>query len=1607
MGFLRSKTNSTQTNRPVGYRPQTSLSGSPVPLLWGTNRVPGNVLWTGRLFATPVKQSGKGGKSGGKGGQQQYDYTSSIIIGLCEGPVSHIRSGWVDQTVLTDMTSSEPYFLSSTTVTPAHAATFHEPLGATVAQSYSVVANDYGSPGSVTYSGTQQAVLEQVSGTPGPGQYSVNPTTGVHTFNAAQVGSTVTIYYTWLQPNINGNSQQVTEALDLTLFPGAQGQAVWGYLSSTYPSQAIGYSGISYLAGQDIDLGTSAIYSNYNFELAGQRTGGAGRLDAEIHEVIQDFLTNPYYGCGFPSGNLGSLTELQNYCGANGLFISPFLQTQQAAADWLTEWLSVANAEAFFSEGLLKFRSYGDKTAVGNGFTFTPNNQPIYDLDDDDFISEASADGPIEMNRPSARDAYNWIQIEWLNRGNAYTPETCSDWNEDAIRKYGLRPEGVQTFHSICEHSVAMLTAATRLQRIGFVRNTYTFRLGWQYCLLEPMDLVTITDPYLGLTTYPVRILSLEEDDQGVITVTAEDFPWGTATPTLHPKQVTKSFGPGYYADPGNVNAPVFFEATAQMTQDVGYELLIALSGGANWGGCTVWESVDNTTYTEIGRQSTPTAMGVLTASLAAVSDPDTGSTLSVDLTESRGQLSGYTQAQADKFQSLILVDQEIMAYETATLTGSYSYNLTYLRRGLYGSPVQAHAVGASFVFLGPACFPWVYDAADVGVLHYFKFTSFNTAGQREQSLSEVTAYQFRITSPRAPYPLKDTTTAPVSGDVLFAASTFGLTQTYTTTTDNAAIAEADVIVSLPPKSIPSKVTTPPVISNAVVSSTGGTIAGGQTLLFALTALDSATGETTISNALLVTIPAGTNTNTVTVSITWGSGAISGNVYAGPDEARLRWQEQIGSTPSTWAITSYAPTGYGPPDAQFDHLAAWYTESFHGGVVGDNLAAVSGTLITLGAGVTLGVNQFAGYTLSVAASFNEANPVPIADTTIVSNTANTLTVSPDISAVISPNDVFYIRTKPQSVTANSFSDPNFVNFFAPSGLTVHQERGRIAWVIAGKGAGQRKAIADNTATTITLSENWDINPDSTSVIIIVSSTWSPLQHTQSYPLANYANWNTLTIPVRMPNLTGYSAVVQVFTVDALGITSDPAVSPFRELYLLGSAGGNTSVVPPGNVTLVGLPTLSALPASAQGVVNVQVTIPYTPPSPLGTFEALFVYLFAPDDITGDAIGGTGGTGPTGSPNSVMAGGLIVAADSSQYAVASSVSPASKGVLVDKLGYDPANLLISFSYPMPAAAQTWRLYAVSASPTVQNALVKADQPSPTPNVAFVVDPAVIGSGGSTGVSGAEYAPNALTLNLLPGSPFYGVDAGGQSGWQFGITWTNSVSDPLYSKLGGYDVILQGPDGKLKALNTVQRSGGVQNASQPEYISPVLPIPANPNSVYTIYLLPMDWNRNVNTLTPATAFCQVTVSFPSGSSGQENAPIVQGFAVSEVGYITNGSGQYVYRFIAYWTPPGDPRYGGVHLYRITPVLTAPGSDVSGQTQGAPNPSVPGQQMYVMDFTDFPTITGTWEFYALSTDTNNNANTFQLGVTPTATLPVGTPPQGATGQEFTAVPTSLVFT
>ncbi|HCY17183.1 MAG TPA: hypothetical protein DHV21_14615 [Curvibacter sp.] len=542
----------------------------------------------------------------------------------------------------------------------------------------------------------------------------------------------------------------------LSLVGGALGQPVWGYLSTNYPAQALGYSGMAYMYTPAYDLGGDASIENHSFEVS-TAWEAVSTGDANLALVAQDLLTNQRAGASFPAGQAGDFSAWANYCLAQNLVGSPALLQQKPAAEWLRYLLDLSNTDVTWSQGVLKYVPLGDAACAANGATYTPNTTPVYDLTEDHFLVDSADADPLRPERRPPDDVYNHVRIEYSNRGNDYNTEIAERKDAADIDVRGLRTKKTVEAHAICDAAVAELLASLLLQREMGVRNLYKFTLPWTFALLEPLDLVSVTDAYLALTRVPVRINTITETDAGDFEIEAEDCPVGLASSPAYGAPAGSGFSHNYNANPGDSNPPTVFEAPDTLTTN-GLEIWIGTSGGPLWGGAQVWVSQDGATYRQVGDIPGPARQGVLAVALAAGDDPDVTNTLTADMSMSRGQLLSGSQADADSLTTLCVLEGELLSYQTANLVAANRYELSYLRRGAYNTAVVSHPVGASFTRVDEAFFKLPFTAAQIGQKFYIKLPASNIYGGAQQSLADVSAITYTPTGAALQSPLPDLT---------------------------------------------------------------------------------------------------------------------------------------------------------------------------------------------------------------------------------------------------------------------------------------------------------------------------------------------------------------------------------------------------------------------------------------------------------------------------------------------------------------------------------------------------------------------------------------------------------------------------------------------------------------------------------------------------------------------------------------------------------------------------------------------------------------------------------------------------------------------------------
>lgn len=593
----------------------------------------------------------------------------------------------------------------------------------------------------------------KVGGTPSAHyQYSVSSGFGggVYTFYSGDAGKFVYIQYEYTSNNPNVTNQS---KLNLFFSPGQKGQSVWSYMQSKYPSQALGYTGIAWVGANPMALGTGGSLPSYNYEISGLFIPPGGGLDANPLDALKGLLTDPLIGIRFPSVNLDAWTSAYNYVGAVGYYISKNIDTQASLAEIFEPILQAGNMAPVWSNGLLKIIPYGDSSVAGNGLLYTPPG-PAATLTWDDLLPiNGNGEGgktvnqsPIQYTTRAPQDCWNYVQAQYTNRLNDYNSEPLNEQNDAFISKYGQRIEEIQTWDWITSNQVAAWALRMRLNRQCYLRETQRFALSYRFARLEVMDMVVLP------TGETVRITQIQDDPSGRLNIEAEQWGYGSSTATIYPKQSPNSYQPNFsQAVPGN-SIPIFVPNTLPQAVGVQNKLQIAATGqNPNWGGCKVYVSLDGNTYSPIGVINATGLIGVLSAALPLTLDPDTSDTLSVDLNlglaanVGGATLVSVTRPQADAYVSLCaIVDQvsnnvELISYQTATLTGTARYNLgTYMRRGVYGTTVAAHTIGAFFAYLGPSYqfLDYQYPPQSATSIFFVKLQSFNLSGGQVQDLA-------------------------------------------------------------------------------------------------------------------------------------------------------------------------------------------------------------------------------------------------------------------------------------------------------------------------------------------------------------------------------------------------------------------------------------------------------------------------------------------------------------------------------------------------------------------------------------------------------------------------------------------------------------------------------------------------------------------------------------------------------------------------------------------------------------------------------------------------------------------------------------------------------
>jgi len=224
-----------------------------------------------------------------------------------------------------------------------------------------------------------------------------------------------------------------------------------------------------------------------------------------------------------------------------------------------------------------------------------------------------------------------------------------------------------------------------------------------------------------------------------------------------------------------------------------------------------------------------------------------------------------------------------------------------------------------------------------------------------------------------------------------------------------------------------------PLVSLAATLGTGGTLAGGQTFYYAVSAADSAGGESGLS--FIVTATTLSNASSVTLSgLSFTAGTASFHVYRGVTPAQLFRVASNQTLAAQFTDTGLADQLIAAPDPNFDHANFYWRMELQPEVA----ASVQSSTTVGNTTLQLAVNRYRGMIARITRGHGAGQ-----EQTISGNTATTLTVSP--AWVVAPDATSFFTVAESGWKFGAAAKSSPVQFEIPNqaGETV-QLSGRAA-----------------------------------------------------------------------------------------------------------------------------------------------------------------------------------------------------------------------------------------------------------------------------------------------------------------------------------------------------------------------------------------------------------------------------------------------------------------------------------------------------------------------------------------------------------------------------------
>lgn len=346
-------------------------------------------------------------------------------------------------------------------------------------------------------------------------------------------------------------------------------------------------------------------------------------------------------------------------------------------------------------------------------------NNPIVTIPDDDLAAAGWGERmPAEINytRQQESELPRVVTVNFVNSDEDY-----QQGSQPAKRDTVTTEQETTVALAIAMKPLVARTIAYRTLWLAWVeRDRFIITLPRKYAHYEPTDVVAAGDWTMRLTRkreIPGGAIQFD----AVATAATVYVPAGVGVPGL-------GYVPGR---PPIKQLTDFMIIDTPLVDDddfpVGVYIAAAGQRSTQWSGAAIFQSKDGgTTYSQIGSVNIPAVMGTtasVLADFAGSNQWDDGNSLTVTLTVgSSGTLESSTTELVLGGANMLLVGNEYIQFQTATLTGTRTYALSRFLRGRRGTEwaMSGHAVGERVVLMSSAT-DLQLSAADIGLQYLYK----------------------------------------------------------------------------------------------------------------------------------------------------------------------------------------------------------------------------------------------------------------------------------------------------------------------------------------------------------------------------------------------------------------------------------------------------------------------------------------------------------------------------------------------------------------------------------------------------------------------------------------------------------------------------------------------------------------------------------------------------------------------------------------------------------------------------------------------------------------------------------------------------------------------